>query len=191
MYILALVFCLRGDPASCRPPVYPDMEPVTLMACVVSGQQAAAQLLATEPDLQGYALAGHAASRLTRRVSKGHDWRGDGQAVAWAQAPTAVHGVSLIVGSATLALVHTGSVVPLYLPEAVWAMHDTLDLPGHALPRPHRSRTTVRPCLGRLHHGVPRGRRLPHGSRLPTTPRSRRPAPGARAWPTRRACRAC
>lgn len=56
MFVLALLFCLKADPTQCRPLVYPDLEPMSQMACLVSSQMTAAQMLATEPELQGYEL---------------------------------------------------------------------------------------------------------------------------------------
>lgn len=56
MFYLALLFCLHGSDTACKPLLYPDLQPMPMMACAMAGQTAAAKMLASEPGLRGYEL---------------------------------------------------------------------------------------------------------------------------------------
>lgn len=56
MFYLALLFCLHGSDTACKPLVYPDLQAMPMLACLMSGQTTAAKLLETQPALRGYEL---------------------------------------------------------------------------------------------------------------------------------------
>lgn len=57
MFVLALIFCLKSDPAVCKPVVYPDVEPTFLTVCQRFGQIVAEEALRTRPDLRDHKLS--------------------------------------------------------------------------------------------------------------------------------------